>query len=180
MFIIKKYPMKSLQDKNLIKLSKDFLKKCKCCDNYPNCSHPLHQSGAGLLFEENLKHVLDETIFYIQEACKERIDQRFKNKKSHFEISLKSWVFLQEKNVENKSYTWHNHLQEENYEDQVSFIMYLTPTDLGTLYINDYGVKQLLIPETDHIFFWESKYLHSPDIGICNEERIVIAGSCCF
>ena len=173
-FTIKKFPINSLKDETLVEKVKDYISHNSCCVNYPNCNHPPIQSNPYLFFDERFKGVYNETMNAIKEIYKEEIEN---SETKHIKIT--SWGFLQKKDEETLKHKWHHHLEGDN-KYQYSFIMYLTPTNHGTLFINSFDVKQLLIPETGFIFFWDSNYVHAPDIGKFNEERIVIAGDVAF
>jgi len=173
-FTIKKFPINSIKDETLIEKVKDYISHNSCCVDYPNCDHPPIQSNVSLLFDERFKEVLEEIVHIIIQFYEEEIEN---SKTKH--LKIRSWGFLQKKDEEILKHNWHNHLEGDD-KHQYSFIMYLTPTNHGTLFINSFDVKQLLIPETGFIFFWDSKYAHAPDIGKLDKERIVIAGNVAF
>ncbi len=157
----------NLSTKSLLEDVKDYIKNNKCCSIYPNCSHPKTQSDINLLNDERFKELKEEII--------SKLLQTFKNEKS-MNINLMCWAYWQEKGNGIQEHKWHDHLM-ENKENQVSFIIYLTSTNLGTLFLDENKDKYLLVPDLGKMYVWDSKYLHSPDVGKINEDRIIIAGS---
>tara|TARA_R100001509_G_C4767047_1_gene181728 strand:+ start:117 stop:644 length:528 start_codon:yes stop_codon:yes gene_type:complete len=174
--MIKKYPLISTKTENIIDTVKDYLSTNKCCPFYPECTHPRTQSDPYIIFDKRLKNVFNEVFDSLKQASQETIDNKLKT--GNVEIEILCWAFFQEKETIISKETWHNHL-DKNKPNQTSFLIYLTPTDLGTIFINEYGAKQILIPETNCIYVWDSKYLHSPAPGDVKNDRIVLAG-CCF
>ena len=172
MFIINKYPLISTKSESLINNVKDYLSLNKCCVNYPKCIHPKIQSNPNILFDERFKDLLDEVSLCLKQASNEML-------KTENNTEVTCWAFFQQKGTTNNTEKWHNHLYDD-LKNQISFLIYLTPTDLGTIFINDYEVKQILVPEMNFIFIWDSKYVHSPALGKINEDRIVLAGNYCF
>jgi len=175
--MIKKYPLISTKTEMLINSVKDYLSTNKCCPYYPECTHPRVQSDPYIIFDKRFKSVFDEIVLCLKQASQETINHKLKTGNVNMEIAC--WAFLQEKGTVINKETWHNHLDKDK-PNQTSFLIYLTPTDIGTIFINDYEVKQILVPETNCIYIWDSRYVHSPALGTVKNDRIVLAGNCFF
>jgi len=160
-----------LNNNKIIPILDNYIKKYPCCKKYKNCEHPKMQSDANLFkfkkfnpvknsYFENLKN-------YVCEIYKE---------KNYKVISSLSWGFLVLKNNMIKSY-WHNHLITNNKNNiEISGLIYLNETNLGTFFKND--MYEIYIkPRINNWYFWPSNIEHSPREGIVNQDRYIIATS---
>jgi len=164
---IKIAPYQNLNNEKLSKILLKYLKNNKCCINYPNCSHPKHQSNPFLFNLKNKEiNILKNNYFNF-------LKLNFGNFKI---IENKSWIFLTNKN-ETISSVWHNHQDNRflNFK-QISGICYITSTSIGTLFKNEY-FKIEIIPHLNHWYIFNSNLNHSPKNEINLEQRIVIATS---
>ena len=81
-------------------------------------------------------------------------------------------------NTETSS-AWHTH-ENKTYKDknikQVSGICYITKTNLGTLFENEYFLFSIK-PYIHHWYIFDSALRHKPLQDFVNEKRIVVATS---
>ena len=150
---------------NLKEKSIKYLKNNPCCKYFPNCTHPHFQSDPNLWNNSNFYYI-NKQIFSII----------FDHYKKVLKIDCKMWVYLQNKNSILKEYQWHNHSEGEA-KDQLSFLIYLTKTEIGTLFKINNKIFELK-PEINTLYLWDSKYEHTPKIGKHPKDRVVLAGAC--
>ena len=139
--------------KNLIK----YTKETKCCDK-DNCNHPKIQSD--LKIDKAFK-VIDDSI-----------NNLFKSYlgTDKFEFSKKNvWSYYAPKGSELQN-VMHNHMFKKEKGLQLSGLMYVTPTKLGTDF-EDFKIK----PEINKWYLWHSGLFHYPEKGVTPEDRIVLA-----
>ncbi len=75
---------------------------------------------------------------------------------------------------------WHNHFQEEHESKiQVSGICYLTETNHGTEFMNDF-FKTETVPVLDHWYIWPSQLGHRPKEIKNDKPRWIIATNTIF
>ena len=134
-----------------------YTKETKCCDNEV-CKHPKIQS--------DLK--IDQAFTVIDDS----INNLFKTYlgTDKFEFTKKNvWIYYAPKNTNTKNIK-HNHFFSGITNTQVSALMYITPTDLGTDFYN-FKIE----PEINKWYVWHSGLYHEPEAGITKEDRIVLA-----
>tara|TARA_E500000318_G_C3425759_1_gene159091 strand:- start:24 stop:551 length:528 start_codon:yes stop_codon:yes gene_type:complete len=166
MFEIKKFDLNNIiTNKNLENQSIQYLKKNPCCKAFPNCTHPKYQSDPNLWTNENF-YFLNKKIYEIICDSYNKI----------LNIRCNMWVYYQEKNSILEKPEWHNHVFEDN-DHQLSFLIYLSPTDLGTMFENESKIS-IITPETNVFYLWNSRINHSPQVGKNNKNRVVLAGAC--
>ena len=165
MFIFKEYNLNTLLDK------KDFqnkgikyLEKYPCCDK-KNCTHPSLQSDNELW--------KDKDFYPIAEKIASLIFNHYQKK---FDLKMRMWVYFQEKDSILDRYEWHNHYRNEGKEE-FSFLIYLSNTDLGTLFKVNNDIT-ILKAKKNILYAWNSKYEHTPEPGKHPEDRVVLAGDC--
>ena len=145
MFFIKKSELiNNVNNKNFQKKIKKYIKYNKCCNNI-NCNHPKFQSNP---FLHNEFKIFEESI----------------TKELNLKIS-KLWCFYVKKNNKNLE-TWHTH------NNEISCLMYLTESNLGTKFENFYiklNINCWLV--------WKGNLLHTPEPGLVKKDRIIIAGT---
>ena len=105
----------------LIRYIDNYILNNRCCDNYPNCTHPKEQTDANLL------HVNDEYINIVRNDMFDKFKMFVQDDKLNITY-LKCWA-LKNKGINQSS--WHQHSL-KNSDKEVSFIMYLSDTILGT------------------------------------------------
>ena len=164
---IHKYP--NINTKKISDTLIRYLETNRCCVNYPNCTHPKYQSDPKL-FDLNNVDVKKLKKYYFNSLRK-----LFKSYKI---IENKSWVFFTKSNTETSS-AWHTH-ENKLYKDknikQVSGICYITKTNLGTLFENEYFLFSIK-PCVHHWYIFDSALRHKPLQDFVNEKRIVVATS---
>jgi len=139
--------------KDLIK----YTKETKCCDK-DNCKHPKIQSD--LKIDKAFK-VIDNSI-----------NNLFKSYlgTDKFEFTKKNvWSYYAPKGSELQNVI-HNHMFKKEKGLQLSGLMYVTPTKLGTDF-EDFKIK----PEINKWYLWHSGLFHYPEKGVTSEDRIVLA-----
>ena len=132
----------------------DYQKKNPCCEYYPTCTHPKHQSDSYLhksfnIFEDSLYNSL--------------LTKNIKATITHL------WAFVTYKNQVINS-MWHNHYR-DNGKEQLTALMYITDNNIGTMFENNYVTK----PELNKWYLWDSKLNHKPLETETKETRIVIS-----
>ena len=145
----KNFKITSAQKEQII----SYVKDNPCCEFYPKCQHPKHQSDSYLhkstnLFEDSLTRSL--------------LTKNIKAMITHM------WAFVTYKN-EIVNSLWHNHYR-DNGNEQLTALMYLTDNNIGTVFEKDYVTKA----ETNKWYIWDSKLNHKPLETKTNETRIVI------
>ena len=155
-----------LNNKNLSIILQQYIKTNPCCIKFPNCNHPVYQS--------------DFNLFNIKETNIEIIKNNYfncllnnLNKKISDIIEHKAWVYLTLKNQNTKS-EWHNHMQTNNNNINVSGLLYITETNIGTEFKTEFFNFET-IPHINRWFLWDSSIMHRPKNMITEEDRIVIA-----
>jgi len=165
MSIFKEYDFSEFLNKlDYEKLAIEYLKKHPCC-NDTNCNHPAFQSDNELWKNKNFYPISEKIASII-----------FNNYKKKFSLQMRMWVYFQKKGTILDKYEWHNHYRNQTKEE-FSFIIYLSNTDLGTLFKENNNIVKLK-PKKNILYAWESKYVHTPELGKHPENRVVIAGDC--
>jgi hypothetical protein len=165
MSIFKEYNLSNyLLNQDLESKAIEYLKKYPCCDK-KNCTHPPLQSDCELWKNKNFYPIAEKVASIIFNHC---------NKK--FNLKMRMWVYFQKKGTILNKYEWHNHYRNQTKEE-FSFIIYLSDTDLGTLFKVDNDIIKL-IPKRNFLYAWESKYEHTPEPGKHPKNRVVLAGDC--
>lgn len=139
--------------KDLIK----YTKETKCCDAEV-CVHPKIQSDLNI----------DQAFTVIDDS----INNLFKNylQTDKFEFTKKNvWSYYASKGSQLQNVV-HNHIFKKEKGLQLSAIMYITPTKLGTDF-TDFKIK----PEINKWYIWHSGLFHHPEDGVTTEDRIVLA-----
>ena len=149
----------------IIKYIDNYILHNKCCHNYPNCTHPKEQTDANLL------HVDDEFINVLRNDMFDKFKMFVQDDKLDITY-LKCWA-LKNKGINQPS--WHQHSL-KNTDKEVSFIMYLSDTNLGTEFkTNNYTM--ITKPKKFTWVFFNSDISHQPQIGNENTMRYIIAGA---
>ncbi len=131
-----------------------YIKNNPCCEFYPTCTHPKHQSDSYLhesidIFKDSLYNSL--------------LTKNIKATITHL------WAFVTYENEVINS-MWHNHYR-DNGKEQLTALMYITDNNIGTVFENDYVTKA----ETNKWYVWDSKLNHKPLETTTKETRIVIS-----
>ena len=131
-----------------------YIKNNPCCEFYPTCTHPKHQSDSYLhesidIFKDSLYNSL--------------LTKNIKATITHL------WAFVTYENEVINS-VWHNHYR-DNGKEQLTALMYITDNNIGTVFENDYVTKA----ETNKWYVWDSKLNHKPLETTTKETRIVIS-----
>ena len=134
-----------------------YTKETKCCDNEV-CEHPKIQS--------DLK--IDQAFTVIDDS----ISNLFKTYlgTDNFEFTKKNvWGYYASKGTQLQNVV-HNHMFKKEKGLQISALMYITPTKLGTDF-TDFKIN----PEINKWYLWHSGLFHSPPNGTTPKDRIVLA-----
>tara|TARA_R110002096_G_scaffold8570_2_gene35326 strand:- start:862 stop:1365 length:504 start_codon:yes stop_codon:yes gene_type:complete len=134
-----------------------YTKETKCCDNEV-CEHPKIQS--------DLK--IDQAFTVIDDS----INNLFKTYlgTDNFEFTKKNvWGYYASKGTQLQNVV-HNHMFKKEKGLQLSALMYITPTKLGTDF-TDFKIN----PEINKWYLWHSGLFHSPPNGTTPKDRIVLA-----
>lgn len=143
----------------------DYIVNHRCCNEYPNCTHPKEQSDASLL------NTNDSVLSIIRDDMYDKL-HKFLNK-SFVDISyLKCWAL---KNKGSNKETWHTHNLKDSIQE-ISFIMYIDDTMLGTEFNTD-NYFMITKPKKFKWLFFDSNISHQPEIGNQDNYRYVIAGA---
>jgi len=153
-----------ISSETISKLNK-YIGSNPCCSEYPKCTHPKIQSDAGLLQQDFMK---DINSFIIKSLSNY---PEFNEK-----TKLRCWAYLQQGNTIIERLNWHIH-QMSNADTEFSFIIYVTPTEKGTIFKDIHANIFYLTPEVDTLYVWNSFLTHAPDTGYHKKDRIVIAGN---
>jgi len=149
--------MSKVNNKQFQKELIDYTKETKCC-NKDNCKHPKIQS--------DLK--INKAFKVIDDSINNRLKSYLGTDK--FEFKKKNvWSYYAPKDSELQNVV-HNHIFKKEKGLQLSGIMYITPTDLGTDF-TDFKIK----PEINKWYLWHSGLYHHPEEGITPKDRIVLA-----
>ena len=142
-----------------------------CCNDFPNCLHPKVQTS-NQLFNKNIK-VFDDLKESLIDACKKYFER---------EVDVGyvvAWAYRNDKGREMRESQWHHHKNEDidvSNMTELSAIMYMTDTDLGTE-IDTEHFRLRIKPKLFHWFLWPANLLHRPEPGITNHTRFVIAST---
>ena len=134
-----------------------YTKETKCCEK-ENCNHPKIQS--------DLK--IDQAFSVIDDS----INNLFKTYlgTDNFKFTKKNvWGYYASKDSQLQSIV-HNHMFKKQKGLQLSAVMYITPTKLGTDF-TDFKIK----PEINKWYLWHSGLFHKPEDGVTPKDRIVLA-----
>jgi uncharacterized protein (TIGR02466 family) len=143
----------------------NYIVKHRCCNQYPNCNHPKEQSNADLL-DTN-----DSVLSMLREDMYDKLHKYLNN--TYLDISyLKCWAL---KNKGSNEETWHTHNFNKDIKE-ISFIMYLDETLLGTEFNTD-NCFTITKPKKFKWLFFNSNIPHQPEIGNQDSYRYVIAGA---
>ena len=148
----------------------NLLQQEKCCASFPNCEHPKYQTKQNLFDREEFSKLKNSFI----KCVSDYIDSK------NFHIKdWKSWAFKSEQGTYHKT-TWHKHYienEDTKKEDiQLSGLFYLTETELGTLYENEF-ITYRIKPKLFTWYLWPSDLIHQPEPGYNNQNRYTIATS---
>ena len=142
------------------KFQQDLIKytqETKCCDK-ENCNHPKIQS--------DLK--IDQAFTVIDDSIQNLFTTYLSTDK--FEFTKKNvWGYYASKGTQLQNVV-HNHMFKKEKGLQLSAVMYITPTKLGTDFI-DFKIK----PEINKWYLWHSGLFHKPENGVTPKDRIVLA-----
>lgn len=167
---IRVYKFNELDNKKLIAAFKEYLDGCKCCSEYPNCPHPKEQSASNALDIPHSEIVkLNQSYYNILKSVfpNNEVDQTL------------SWVLYVKPGITNPA-VWHNHFQEEHKSKvQVSGICYLTETEHGTEFSNEF-FKTETVPVLHHWYLWPSQLGHRPKEIKNDKPRWIIATNTVF
>jgi len=134
-----------------------YTKETKCCDEEV-CTHPKIQS--------DLK--IDQAFTVIDDSIQNLFKTYLGTNK--FEFTKKNvWGYYASKDSELASVV-HNHMYKKEKGLQLSAVMYITPTKLGTSFEN-FKIE----PEINKWYLWHSGLFHHPENGITPKDRIVLA-----
>lgn len=157
-----------LNNKNLSIILQKYIKTNPCCIKFPNCDHPVYQSDSNLF---NIKKTDIETIKNNYFNCL----LNNLNKNTLDIIENKAWAYLTFKNQNTKP-VWHNHMETNNNNINISGLLYITETNIGTEFKTEF-LNFEIIPHINRWFLWDSSILHRPKNMLSTENRIVIATS---
>jgi len=143
----------------------DYIVTHRCCVEYPNCTHPKEQSDANLL------NTNDTVISMVRNDLFDKL-QMFINDNVKEITYFKCWAL---KNKGTDKETWHTHILNKNIKE-VSFIMYLDDTELGTEFDTE-NYYMITKPKKLKWLFFNSNILHQPKVGNQKEDRYIIAGA---
>jgi len=148
------------------------LEQEKCCDIFPKCMHPKHQTNE-FLFEKNIKNFIQLKNTFL------KCVSDYINSNNFNVVNWKSWAFKSEKGTFHKT-TWHKHYIEnkntQSKDIQISGLFYLTETELGTIYEDEF-FNYRIKPKLFTWYLWPSQLMHQPEPGYCNHNRYTIATS---
>ena len=134
-----------------------YTKETKCCDK-DNCEHPKIQS--------DLK--IDKAFQVINDSINELLKNYLQTDK--FKFSKKNvWAYYAPKDTRLQNVV-HNHIFKKEKGLQLSGLMYITPTQLGTDFA-EFKIK----PQINKWYVWHSGLFHHPANGITPDDRIVLA-----
>jgi len=145
---------------NNLKFQQDLIKytkKTKCCDDEV-CTHPKIQSDLNI---DKAFTVIDDSISNLFKTYLETDEYTFTKKNV--------WAYYAPKNTQLQNVV-HNHMFKKEKGLQLSALMYITPTKLGTDF-TDFIIE----PEINKWYLWHSGLFHSPPNGTTPKDRIVLA-----
>ena len=155
-------------NENLSIVLQKYYKTNPCCIKFPDCKHPVYQSDPNLfnIKETNIEIIKDNYFNYLGKIL---------NKNKLEVIEHKAWVYLTLKNESTKP-EWHTHMEKNNDNINVSGLLYITETNIGTEFKSEF-LNFEIIPHTNRWFLWDSAILHRPKDMVPKDTRIVIATS---
>ena len=134
-----------------------YTKENKCC-NKNKCKHPKIQSDAKI----------NQAFTVIDDSIKNLFNSYLGTNK--FKFTKKNvWSYYAPKGSQLQSIV-HNHAFKKEKGLQLSALMYVTPTKLGTDF-TDFKIK----PEINKWYLWHSGLFHHPEEGVTPKDRIVLA-----
>jgi hypothetical protein len=145
---------------NNLKFQQDLIKytkETKCCDEEV-CTHPKIQSDLNI---DQTFTVIDDSINHLFKTYLETDEYTFTKKNV--------WAYYAPKNTQLQNVV-HNHMFKKEKGLQLSALMYITPTKLGTDF-TDFKIE----PEINKWYLWHSGLFHSPPNGTTPKDRIVLA-----
>ena len=167
--IIKAYPIKHKNNEKLHKDIKNYLKTHPCCKDFPTCLHPRFQTAPGLHhnFPQLTSSYFDNLKKYLKDI------QPSEDRPEYTVANFRMWAFISKEKSTPKY--WHQHALSKANTLEISSLMYLTDTEMGTMF----DVKHLKIylkPQLNTWFFWPSYLWHSAAITkVSKKDRITIA-----
>ena len=150
-------------NQNCIKEIEKILEYSICCYRYPHCDHPSIQSHNTLLDANSYYFKILKNSFL--DTLKIHLNKNFKI------VYFYHWVYKVQQN-QKTSGLWHNHLVDDNCDKEISGLLYLTDTKIGTEF-NDY----IISPSMYKWYLWPSKLDHRVVPNISNDTRYTIATS---
>tara|TARA_B100001094_G_C18152065_1_gene784237 strand:+ start:704 stop:1222 length:519 start_codon:yes stop_codon:yes gene_type:complete len=134
-----------------------------CCYRYPFCKHPTIQSHEKLL---------DEDIKYFKILKNSFLDTLKIHLNKSFEIVyFKHWVYEVEENSKTSG-LWHNHINDNKCDRQISGLLYLDKTDIGTEF-DEYVIS----PTMYKWYLWDSNLRHRVIPKVSKNKRYTISTS---
>ena len=158
----------NFNNNNLIIKLKKYIKTNPCCIKFPNCIHPVYQS------DSNLFNIKDININIIKNNYFNCLLNNL-NKNTLDIIQHKAWAYLTFKN-ENTKPEWHNHMETNNNNINVSGLLYITETNIGTEFKTRF-LNFETVPYINRWYMWNSNIVHRPKNMISDKDRIIIATS---
>tara|TARA_R100000995_G_C3412370_1_gene89983 strand:- start:24 stop:521 length:498 start_codon:yes stop_codon:yes gene_type:complete len=134
-----------------------YTKETKCCDE-KNCNHPKIQSDLKI---DQAFSVINDSINNLFKTYLGTDDFKFTKKNV--------WSYYASQDSQLQSVV-HNHMFKKQKGLQLSAVMYITPTKLGTDF-TDFKIK----PEINKWYLWHSGLFHKPEDGVTPKDRIVLA-----
>ena len=134
-----------------------YTKETKCCEK-ENCNHPKIQSDLKI---NQAFSVIDDSINNLFKTYLGTDNFKFTKKNV--------WGYYASKDSQLQSVV-HNHMFKKQKGLQLSAVMYITPTKLGTDF-TDFKIK----PEINKWYLWHSGLFHKPEDGVTPKDRIVLA-----
>lgn len=146
-----------------IEIIDDMLQYSICCYRFPDCEHPTIQSHNSLLNENNEYFKILKNSFL--DTLKNYLNEDFKI------IYFNHWVYKVEKN-QKTSGLWHNHIIDKTCDREISGLLYLSKTDIGTEF-DEY----IISPSMYKWYLWESNLQHRVLPEVSKDKRYTIATS---
>jgi len=163
--MIQAYSFKPYDDDSIVEYLQNYVKKNPCCFQYPNCTHPPHQS------DPNVFKIDNPTIQYIKKHYFKFLNDIIG---PYIVKESKAWILNLEKNT-NTLGVWHKHFEEGHKDSvQISGICYLTPTTIGTEFDSKLCTLQIK-PIGFTWYIWNSDNLHRPMEGVQDTDRVILA-----
>jgi len=136
-----------------------YTKETKCCEE-ENCNHPKIQSDLKI---NQAFSVIDDSI--------NNLFKTYLGADNFIFTKKNVWGYYASKDSQLQSVV-HNHMFKKQKGLQLSAVMYITPTKLGTDF-TDFKIK----PEINKWYLWHSGLFHKPEAGVTHKDRIVLAFS---